>query len=99
MKSLALTALLFLAVSANAAVRDWESLISKATPEEQSDPGKILRQIRIVPAKDPNTGKVLFKVVAVEKGSVFDREGVQVGDLLSIEDRTDSAMTIKAQAR
>ncbi|NJL26014.1 MAG: hypothetical protein HC902_13170 [Calothrix sp. SM1_5_4] len=64
-------------------VKDWNTLLSKATPQERGDLGKVLQQIRMVPAKDPATGKSVFKVMAVEKGSVFDREGVRAGDLVS----------------
>jgi hypothetical protein len=65
--------------------------MAKATPEEQKDLGTLLQQIRIVPAKDssgkiildPQTGNSILRVMAVEKGSVYDREGVRVGDLIS----------------
>lgn len=64
-------------------VKDWNMLLSKATLQEKNDLGKVLQQIRMIPAKDPSTGKSVFKVIAVEKGSVFEREGVRTGDLIS----------------
>lgn len=82
-KFLVTVSVFFAAFSASAELKNWDAILAKATPQEKSDLGKILQQIRMVPAKDPLSGKQVYKVMAVEKGSVFDREGVQKGDLIS----------------
>lgn len=82
-KHLLTLSLLFAAAIANAELKRFDEVLSKATPQEKSDLGNLLKQIRMVPAKDPKTGQDAFKVVAVEKGSVYDREGIKVGDLLA----------------
>ena len=81
---------LFIAISiviaafgANAEIKNWDAIIAKATPQEKNDLGKVIQQIRMIPVKDPQSGKSVYKVMAVEKGSVFDREGIRVGDLVS----------------
>jgi hypothetical protein len=80
---LLIISILFSATSANAEVKRLDDIMAKATPEEKNDLGNLLKQIRIVPAKDPSTGQSVFRVVAVEKGSVYDREGVKAGDLVA----------------
>ena len=71
-----------LATVAHAGVRNWDEILAKATPQEKQDLGKILQQIRMIPVKDPATGKTVYKVVKVEKDSVFEREGIKAGDLI-----------------
>gem|GEM_PF-6941203 len=87
--------LLFVGGVAKAEIKIWDDLLAKAASEEKNDLGKILQQIRMVSAKDPRTGQSVFKVVAVEKGSVFDREGVKVGDLLYSKSETNSGMKME----
>lgn len=87
--------LLFVGGVAKAEIKIWDDLLAKAASEEKNDLGKILQQIRMVSAKDPRTGQSVFKVVAVEKGSVFDREGVKVGDLLYLKSETNSGMKME----
>lgn len=82
-KYLFIISILFCAISVNAEVKRLDEIMAKATPQEKNDLGNLLKQIGIVPAKDPSTGQSVFRVIAVEKGSVYDREGVKVGDLLA----------------
>lgn len=79
----AAVAMFLFSIAAQAEVKNWDGLIAGATAEEKNNLGKLIQQIRMVPAKDPQSGKSVFKVVAVEKGSVFDRQGVRAGDLIS----------------
>lgn len=75
--------ILFNTFIANAEIKRLDDILAKATPEESKDLGSLLKQIRMVPATDPETGSSVFKVMAVERGSVYEREGVEVGDLVS----------------
>lgn len=78
-----IAALLFFALHAHAEIKQLNDILSKATAEETQNLPKLLQQIQLSPTKDPKTGQSVMKVVKVEKGSLFDREGVKVGDLLS----------------
>ncbi len=75
--------LLFVGLSANAETKDLKKIITKATAVESEDLGRLLNQVTLVPAKDPQTGKTVFKVTKIEKGSVYEREGLKVGDLVT----------------
>lgn len=85
MKLQALSLLLALAITstAHAETKNLDEIMAKARPDETKDLGKLLQQFRIVPAKHPKTNESLFKVVWVEAGSVFDREGLKAGDLVT----------------
>jgi len=69
--------------AAKADVRYLDDVIAMGTAEEQSDLAKLLGQIELKPTKDPQSGKFLFQVKKVEKGSVYDRAGLKVGDFVS----------------
>ena len=59
-------------------------IMSKTSPSDFNDLKKLLKQISITPAhKDPKTGIQLFKVMMVEKGSIFEKAGLKVGDLVA----------------
>lgn len=60
--------------SGNSSYRSLWALIG----EENKDPN-ILTQISLVPVKGSEN---LFKVAQVEKGSIFEKKGVQVGEIL-----------------
>lgn len=89
-----MSSLLFAPLGAQAEIKSLDAILAKATPQETNDLGRLLQQIRIVPAKDPATGKSVFKVMAVEKGSVYEREGVRVGDFLSAGSMGTSGKTM-----
>ena len=71
--------------------KSLDEIMAQANEQEKNNLGQLLTQVRVVPAKDSSgnvileqgTGKPLFKVLAIEKGSVYDREGLRVGDLVS----------------
>lgn len=80
---LAICALFFCSIS-NAKVKDISNYMDFATKEEKSDLIKLLQQIKLVPAKDPDSGRQVLKVASLDKGSVYDRIGLKVGDLVEM---------------
>lgn len=46
--------------------------------------GKLMQQIHLAPVKESHGNKPLIKVEPVAKGSVYKREGIQAGDLVTI---------------
>lgn len=57
-------------------------LNAKATPEETKNLQKHMNALKSTPAyKDPHSGKPVFKVISVEKGSFYEKMGVKAGDL------------------
>ncbi len=73
----ALCVMLFLPVMSSAETKNLNDVLAKATQEEMSDLPKLLKQIQLAPTENS-----LMRVIRVEKGSVYDREGIQVGDLI-----------------
>lgn len=67
----------------------------RATAEEKKDLVKLLESIEVTPLKQKYKGQPLFKVRFVEKGSVFDRAGIERGDIIA----NGSAPTPEVQAR
>ena len=65
-----------------AKVQDMNATLASATNEEKSDLAKLLNQVTMVPTKEKQNGKALFKVTKVEKGSMWERLGWKVGDLV-----------------
>lgn len=96
---LIIVSVFFAALGANAEVKNLDAIMAKATSQETKDLGNLLKQIRIVPTKDPNTGASVFKVMAVEEGSVYDREGVRVGDLVSTGSMGNSSKPMKSRVQ
>lgn len=76
-------ALILLGSVSFAGTHDLNATLAKASAEEKSDLTKLLQQISMVPSKDPQTGKSIFKVTKVEKGSFWEKQGYKVGDLVS----------------
>jgi hypothetical protein len=76
----------------HAEVKNLNDVMSKATPQELKDLPKLLKQIRMKPS-----GNAMMTVTAVEKGSVYDREGIKIGDLISIA-KSHSAEKAAAEA-
>ncbi len=66
-----------------AKIRNLNSVMAKASPEETADLAKLLKQVTLIPVKDPNTGRPMLKVSKVQKGSFWDKQGLKEGDLLS----------------
>ncbi len=62
---------------------DMNTTLSQATNKEKSDLSKLLTQVTIVATKEKQNGKMLFKVTKVEKGSMWERLGWKVGDLVT----------------
>lgn len=65
-----------------AKTHDMNSTLSSATNEEKNDLAKLLAQVTMVPTKEKQNGKMLFKVTKVEKDSMWERMGWKVGDLV-----------------
>ena len=63
-----------------AKVQDMNAMLTSATSEEKNDLAKLLMQVTLVPTGKKQGGKTLFKVTKVEKGSMWERQGLKVGD-------------------
>lgn len=57
-----------------------DEITAKATPDEKAHISQLLNQIAFKEEKDPKTQQVTTRVIRVEKGSVYERNGVKVGD-------------------
>lgn len=84
MKSLFSTFTMILLISSmsSAEMKSVIAIMKKATVEEQKDLQKLLSQVTLVPIKDVKSGITVFKITSITKGSVYDREGLKVGDLV-----------------
>jgi len=78
----AVIALGFVGSAAFAEMKSVNAIMKKANAEEQKDLSKLLSQITLAPTKDPTSGKPVFKVIQITKGSIYEREGLKVGDLV-----------------
>jgi type II secretory pathway component PulC len=78
-------------LSSPAEPKNLNAVMAKATPQELNDLSLLLKQITLKPA-----GNSMMEVVRFEKGSVFDREGIKVGDLLSTTNPTTTNSPQKA---
>ncbi len=66
-----------------AEIKSLTNIMAKANIEEKKDLPKLLEQITLVPTNDPKTNKTVMKITGIHKGSVYEREGLKVGDLVS----------------
>lgn len=85
--SQALAALLVVVVClvsifADAKVHYVNDLIKQMTASETADVSAILKALKTEQYKDPQTQKMVKRVVAVFPGSAYDRLGVKVGDYI-----------------
>jgi hypothetical protein len=83
MKHILLALIIFTSVYTKAEIRSLKEIIEKASPAEKKDFATLLAGITVIPTHDPTIKNSLLKVVRVQKGSVYDREGLKVGDLVS----------------
>ncbi len=61
-----------------------DDIMAKASPDDLKNMEKVLMQLSFAPShKDPTSGTQLFKVTMVEKGSIFEKAGLKVGDLIA----------------
>ena len=67
----------------SAKTQDMNAAISAATPQEKNDLFKLMTQITMVPTKETQNGKPLFKITKIAKGSFWERMGWKVGDFVS----------------
>lgn len=74
---------ILLSAAAQAETKYLDDVLATATAQEKADLGKVLQQIQMVPAEDPQTHKRVFKVLRVDKGSVYERAGIKVGDFVA----------------
>lgn len=71
-------------VNSKVKIKYLNDVFAKATPEDFKDQEKLLEQLTFSPShKDSTTGVQIFKVTNVVKGSLFEREGLKVGDLIA----------------
>lgn len=74
--------ILSLAISAKVPVLYMGDIQAKATPEDTKNLKKYMDSMKWSPAhKEPGSGKQIFRVDFVEKGSFYEREGIKAGDL------------------
>jgi hypothetical protein len=66
-----------------AKVQNLNVALAAASAEEKSDLAKLLKQVTMVPTQEKKDGKTLFKVTKIEKGSIWERLGWKVGDVVS----------------
>ncbi len=78
-----LIAFSILPLLSSAEPKNLNAVMAKATPQELNDLSLLLKQITLKPV-----GNSMMEVVQVERGSVYDREGIKVGDLLSTANST-----------
>lgn len=84
MRFLTFALVVFVAILARASeIKHLDDITQQASVEEKSDLKRLLEQIQLAPERDPDTGKHVFRVTAVEPGSVYDRSGIKVGDLVA----------------
>ena len=84
-KYLFLSVFLGFSISAlGAEVKYLNDTIAKATPAEMSDLTKLLGQLSMVPEKDSKAGASVFRVRSVQKDSLWARNGIKAGDLVSM---------------
>ena len=79
-------------------IKYLDDIMNKATKEEKKDLVNLLKQIRFLPSPSKKSGRSLMKVTFVEKGSVFEREGIQVGDFVISGSSSDS-LELKSQLK
>lgn len=60
-----------------------QDALAHATAEEKKDLVKMLESIEVTPLKQKFKGQTVFRVRFVEKGSAFDRAGIERGDLVT----------------
>lgn len=63
-------------------VKNLNDIISKKDLAAQTNLSALLAQIKLKQVKDPKTGKSLFQVTKIEKGSVWEKSGLKVGELV-----------------
>lgn len=68
---------------ASADVINIKPIIEKGMKIEKTNPGTLLKQITMKPAKDSTRDNPRFEVMKIEKGSIYEREGVKVGDIVT----------------
>jgi hypothetical protein len=75
-----------------------DEVIAKATAVEKDDLIGLLEDIKIVPTKKQKNGWTLFKVEMVAKGSVYDREGIKVGDFVFAQGAKKSSKSMNIES-
>ena len=80
---LMLASFLLFSSAAFAKIRNLNSVMAKATPEETANLTNLLKQVTLTPIKDPHTGRPMLKVSKVQKDSFWEKQGLKEGDLLS----------------
>jgi len=65
--------------------KDLNPIIKKAA-KNGADLKQLLKAIKLEPTQKYEDGKRLIKVTHVQKGSVYDRGGVKVGDMVTMGD-------------
>jgi hypothetical protein len=71
------------ASSTSQEVKNLNEIISKNDLSAKTDLSTLLSQLTLKPIKNPKTGKSLFQVTKIDKGSVWEKSGLKVGDLVT----------------
>lgn len=66
-----------------AEIKNLNEIISKSNLSSQSDLATLLSQLTLKPVKDQKSGKSLFQVTKIEAGSIWEKSGLKVGDLVT----------------
>jgi len=85
MKNLIIVAtLIFQANYASAEVKYLDDVIQQASPSQTQDLSKLLNDIKLSPTTDPKTGNSIYSVTKVVAGSIYEKAGIKVGDLVAM---------------
>lgn len=99
MKILTLIILIFgVTLHVSAAIKNLSDSVAQATSKEKKDMGKLLTDISLAPAVDPKTGRNVLQVASIAKGSVYERTGIKVGDLVEIDNTETSSALLKKKS-
>lgn len=85
--------IVFISVVARSETYNLKHALSQANAEETKDLPKLLTQMRTTPTDSPS----VMKVTEVKKGSLFDRLGIKVGDLILTGQNPASKKPMKLQ--
>ncbi len=70
--------------TAIAEIKSMDAVLKKMPAAEKKDLSALLQQIHFAPIKGASNSKPIFKIISVEKGSVWDKEGFKAGDMVQM---------------
>jgi len=69
--------------SNNYRIKKLSEIISKNATTTKTTLSKLLSQLTLQPIQDTQSAHSFFKVIKVEKGSIWEKEGIKAGDLVA----------------